>query len=300
MKNCLTKKIRFLIFTALTIVCLSTSTPDTVCGQNPGKASGPTLSNFNLDNEDQCKPAFKTSGRLIVELKTNPLAHQYATAPREYGGPGARRLGLQNDASQQHLRVIEREQDGFIKRLRSLATDIRVSRHQDSKGNLRKNRYQLLFNGLSLDPGRTDRKTLLQELRALPEVKAVYPDRAYYPNLYSSRDLINTQALWNNPVIVSSANAGRGIKIAVLDGGIHHLAPMFSGSGFQYPPDIPAPGIGDTSNNNGKIIASRAYFRPDDPPEEGDENVWPGENGTSHGVHVAGTVSYTHLRAHET
>ncbi|MHB1357889.1 MAG: S8 family serine peptidase, partial [Anaerolineae bacterium] len=67
----------------------------------------------------------------------------------------------------------------------------------------------------------------------------------------------------------------------------HHDSPMFSGEGWSYPVGWPSKGLGLTSNNNGKIIASRAYFRDWDPPADGDENPWPGENGTSHGNHTS-------------
>jgi len=72
---------------------------------------------------------------------------------------------------------------------------------------------------------------------------------------------------------------------------VHKDAPMFDGTGFSYPPGYPVGGLGLTENNNGKIIASRAYFRTWDPPAPGDENPWPGENGTSHGVHTASTAA---------
>ena len=41
---------------------------------------------------------------------------------------------------------------------------------------------------------------------------------------------------------------------------------MFDGTGYTYPAGFPK---GDTSNTNGKIIASRAYFRTWDPPAAG-------------------------------
>lgn len=48
---------------------------------------------------------------------------------------------------------------------------------------------------------------------------------------------------------------------------------MFSGEGWSYPQGWPQGGLGNTSNNNGKIIASRVYFHhPWDPPWSGDEN----------------------------
>ena len=63
---------------------------------------------------------------------------------------------------------------------------------------------------------------------------------------------------------------------------------MFDGTGYTYPPGYPK---GDPKNNNGKIIVSRAYFRPWDPPARGDENTWPGENGTEHGTHTSSTAA---------
>ena len=124
-------------------------------------------------------------------------------------------------------------------------------------------------------------------LRQLPGVKAVFLDFAHDPDLYASVPLINAAAAWNNPAIGGMANAGAGVKVASMDGGIHKDAPMFDGTGYSYPPGYPAGGLGLTANNNGKIIASRVYFRSWDPPSPGDENPWPGTQGTSHGVHTA-------------
>ena len=58
-----------------------------------------------------------------------------------------------------------------------------------------------------------------------------------------------------------------------MDGGVHHLSPMFDGTGYSYPAGFPK---GFTSNTNGKIIASRVYFRTWDPPTAADANPWPG------------------------
>ena len=76
-----------------------------------------------------------------------------------------------------------------------------------------------------------------------------------------------------------------------MDGGVHKDAPMMDGTGYEYPAGYAPNGLGLTANNNGKIIASRVYFRSWDPPAPGDENPWPGENGTSHGIHTASTAA---------
>jgi subtilisin family serine protease len=96
--------------------------------------------------------------------------------------------------------------------------------------------------------------------------------------------------MWN-AVAGGRANAGKGVKVASMDGGLHKDAPMFSGVGFSYPAGYPAGGLGLTANNNGKIIASRAYFRTWDPPAPGDGNPWPGMSGTPHGTHTGSTAA---------
>lgn len=151
--------------------------------------------------------------------------------------------------------------------------------------------YQVVFNGMSVDPGKLDREQARQSLLRLPNVKNVYLDYAYASTLYTSTTLINAPALWNATTVGGQANAGAGIKVASVDGGIHKDAPMFSGAGYSYPADFPAGGKGLTANNNGKIIASRVYFRTWDPPAAGDENPWPGEAGTPHGVHTSGIAA---------
>ena len=79
-----------------------------------------------------------------------------------------------------------------------------------------------------------------------------------------------------------------------MDGGVHHLSPMFDGTGYSYPAGFPK---GFTSNTNGKIIASRVYFRTWDPPSAGDENPWPGTQGTPHGTHTASTAAGGEVQA---
>ena len=54
--------------------------------------------------------------------------------------------------------------------------------------------YQVVFNGMSVDPGLMDRETACRTLANLPGVKAVYLDYAHAPALYTSTTLINTPA----------------------------------------------------------------------------------------------------------
>lgn len=224
----------------------------------------------------------RASHRLIVELESPPAALWYATETREVTPSG--RMDVNSSAVQSYVSQLRAEQVAFVNRMRVALPSARPASFINELGAAVPLDYQLTFNGLTIDPGDVDRKAARRTLAALPGVKAVYLDRAHHTDLYTSTALINAPALWNQ--LGGQANAGSGIKVASMDGGLHHDAPMFSGEGWSYPPGYPPNGLGLTSNNNGKIIVSRAYFRDWDPPAPGDENPWPGVAGTPHGNHT--------------
>ncbi len=246
------------------------------------------------DDAAQSAPASpKVSHRLIVQLTSPPLAEAFVatSASRPQPQSGRVRLDVNAPESQNYVAQIEAEQAAFVNAMRSALPTASVATYINENGQTEQATYQVVFNGLSVDPGAIGTAEAMRVLRKMPGVKAVYPDRAHDPAMYASLPLINAAAAWNNAAIGGQADAGRGIKVASMDGGVHHDAPMFSGAGFSYPPGYPPNGLGLTANNNGKIIASRAYFRSWDPPAPGDENPWPGENGTPHGTHTSSTAA---------
>lgn len=231
----------------------------------------------------------RTSHRLIVELNSAPLTVWARQTKASIDANG--RLNVQSPAALSYIAALRSEQTAFVQAMRSALPSASVSTFKNERGLTEAATYQIVFNGMSVDPGSVDRDQARRALLRLPNVKNVYLDFAHETTLYTSTDLINAPALWEAPSIGGRGNAGAGIKIASMDGGVHKDAPMFSGAGYEYPPDFPPGGLGLTSNNNGKIIASRAYFRSWDPPAPGDENPWPGVQGTSHGVHTAGIAA---------
>jgi len=229
------------------------------------------------------------SPRVIVEFSTPPLAQ--SAAVKALGRTPAGALDLKAAPAQAHIAQVKAEQQTFAQALPGVLPTASVACYINEDGAQIAHAYCLTFNGMALDVGVANIDAALRVLPRMPGVKAVYRDRAYQPTLYASAPFINVSSLWLSAAIGGSTNAGRGIKVASMDGGVHHLAPMFSGAGYSYPAGYPAGGLGDTNNNNGKIIASRAYFRPWDPPVTGESNVWPGVLGTSHGVHTAGIAA---------
>ncbi len=244
-----------------------------------------------VDDTPQAAPEksqAKTSHRLIVQLKSPSLSEKgfsSKTARLENG-----KLNLQSAEVQSYLSQLKSEQAAFVNQMQLALPGANVDHFINELGNPEALTYQVVFNGMTINPGKTPKKVAIQKLMALSGVKMVYSDVAHEPDLYASLPLINASAAWNNAAIGGKANAGAGVKLASMDGGLHKDAPMFDGTGYSYPPGFPAGGLGLTANNNGKIIASRVYFRSWDPPAAGDENPWPGTNGTSHGTHTGSTA----------
>ncbi len=132
-------------------------------------------------------------------------------------------------------------------------------------------------------------------VRALPGVRAVTPDVPYKLDMYATPEQIGAPAVWDQ--LGGQTHAGEGVKVAIIDSGIyvtHDAAgnyagnPCFDDTGYTAPRGYPK---GDTRFTNNKVIVARAYNRPGDPPKPGNETALPGDGGSEHGTHVAGTVA---------
>ncbi len=227
------------------------------------------------------------SHRFIVELQSAPLAVHYKTMAGARSADGE--LDADSSAAQSYVAQLQAEQAAFVAEMQAALPNARVSTYIDENGLSNQQTYQVVLNAVVVDAGFDASTAELKKLSALPGVKGVYPDYKYQTQLYTSTHLINAPTAWN--MLGGQAMAGKGVKVASMDEGIHKDAPMFDGTGWSYPAGYPSNGLGLTSNNNGKIIASRAYFRWWEPPTLGAANPWPGANDGSHGVHTASTAA---------
>lgn len=235
----------------------------------------------------------KMSHRLIVELQSPSLVAWAAGSVSAQGADPALfasgRLNVAAPSAQTYLQQLRVEQQAFVTAMTRAVPNAQVATFKDEAGRLNAATYQIVMNAVAVDAGRgVDLRALERQLSRIKGVKRVYRDYAHTPDMYASLPLINAQAAWNNAAIGGMENAGASVKVASMDGGIHKDAAMFDGTGYSYPHGYP---LGDRRNTNGKIIVSRAYFRTWDPPSAGDENPWPGTQGTSHGVHTASTAA---------
>jgi minor extracellular serine protease Vpr len=105
----------------------------------------------------------------------------------------------------------------------------------------------------------------LDELKALPGVIGVLPMRTGRRLLNNATQLMNAPAAWAMPAINGQQNAGKGIKIGILDTGIDQTHPAFqdsslAGPGSPYP--ICTQGHPeDCAYTNNKVIVARSYVR---------------------------------------
>ncbi len=153
----------------------------------------------------------------------------------------------------------------------------------------------------------------LSELMSIPGVAAVRPMRRYQPRLNRALQLMNAPAAWN--LVGGAANAGKGMKIAILDSGIDNNHPAFQDSSLPMPAGFPiCSGFSGNCKDftNSKVIVARSYVQqlagftnngttPPDPATSQPDDYTPRDR-LGHGTGVAsaaaanqnsGTVAFT-------
>ncbi len=97
------------------------------------------------------------------------------------------------------------------------------------------------------------------ELRALPGVSAVVPLRRRHLMLNKAVPAVNGPAAWQT--LGGQQNAGRGIKIAIIDTGIDQNHPAFQDSTISTPAGFPICPDNNCRFTNNKVIVARSYIQ---------------------------------------
>ncbi len=161
-----------------------------------------------------------------------------------------------------------------------------ISSNKDSKlksSNKVKHRFYEGFNGFSLETEFQD----IKEIQSIPGVTNVHIARTFQESMGASKELVQAQKVWNQ-----YGYEGEGLLVAIIDSGIDytHKDMKLTDKGKQKEKwtqeGIKGKFTETTVNEvwyNDKVPTG--YDWADD-----DTDVIPGENGSSHGTHVAGTV----------
>jgi minor extracellular serine protease Vpr len=239
---------------------------------------GPELQSADTYKKPIVKPTNVTSPqRFIIELSSPALAkykgnigNLSATAVAKKGD----KLNVQSSQAKSYISHLAQEQNNFASSLKKVSANTKIERQ-----------FNTVFNGVTV----VGQGLSIKQLMALPGVKAVYPETMYEVNMDASHERINSEAIWN--AVNGMENAGKGIRVAVIDGGIRPENPMFADDGFTAPtgamPTDDYCSTVDTTFCNNKLIVAR-WSQPTD-PVCADEYMSPLGYG-GHGTHVAGTA----------
>lgn len=138
------------------------------------------------------------------------------------------------------------------------------------------------------------RGNALGKITSNPEVAFAEYTTLYRPTMSQSAAIINAMGAWT--AAGGRANAGAGVKVAVIDSGIDYRHPFFNPAGFSYPAGFPkcdatnsATGTPDASCKyvSPKVIVARAYSNI---LAKNGWDAMPLPDDGDHGSHVAGTI----------
>jgi minor extracellular serine protease Vpr len=205
----------------------------------------------------------------IVQLESAPLASVAVASESELGN----QLDLNSDSAKKHAGLLAAERAVFANNLKAALPDAQVERH-----------YDTVLNAVVV----TATDDVFEELKKLEGVTKVYREEMYYEQMDASLDLIKAKTVWEQ--LGGDASAGKGVKVAVIDGGIRPENPLFKDTGFTAPATKPTNDYCATTEPafcNNKLIAAR--FSTPTFATVPKEYMSPLGNG-GHGTHTAGTA----------
>ncbi len=207
------------------------------------------------------KPRTDASSAL-VQLAGDPLSISARTKP-----PKGKKIDFNSSTVKSERARLSALRNDFKAWLRANAPKAKVTGEYD----ISLNAVAVRLNGTSL-----------ATLRSAPMVRRAELQGLYYPTAEDpDLSIIKAPQAWQTGG--GPANAGEGVKIAIVDSGIDTRHPCFSDAGYASQNQL-----GDRRFTNNKVIAAKVF-----------NNKTPQQNYTaeaidSHGTHVAGTAACNH------
>ena len=199
------------------------------------------------------------TGYAIVQLKGDPLSTSARTKP-----PKGKKVDFSSTTVKSYRALLSAQRNDYKQWLHANAPNAKVTGEYD----ISLNAVAVKLNGETLG-----------KVASAPQVQTAQYQGLYYPvALDPDLELISAPAAW--AAGGTAANAGEGVKVAILDTGIDVTHPCFSDTGYASQTQL-----GDKRFTNNKVIAAKVF-----------NNKTPSRNFTAealqeHGTHVAGTVA---------
>jgi minor extracellular serine protease Vpr len=196
----------------------------------------------------------------LVELVGDPLA----TSPRTHPARG-KKIDFQSETVKAERARLSAIRNDFKQWLRKNAPKARVTGELD----IAVHAVGVTLNG-----------TTLATLRSAPMVRGAEHQALYAPLAHEDPDLslVRANEAWARAG--GEANAGAGVKVAIIDSGIDQTHPCFDDTGYPAQQQR-----GQTALTNNKVIVARSFTN------KVNQNGFDASPVNSHGTHVAGTVA---------
>ncbi len=222
---------------------------------------GPAMAGSGGNNSDVSKdgPRVDTTSAL-VQLKGDPLSTYVKTKPSQ-----GKKIDFNSNTVKSYRAQLSAQRNDFKKWLQANAPKAKITGQFD----IALNAVAVQLNG-----------TPLATLAGAPMVQHVEYEGLYYPTDDSDPDLSIIHAIDAWAQVGGAANAGAGVKVAIVDTGIDITHPCFSDAGYASQTQL-----GDHSFTNNKVIAAKVFNNKT--PSRG----YTAEAIQEHGTHVAGTVA---------
>jgi subtilisin family serine protease len=202
--------------------------------------------------------AGQDTGSALVQLNGDPLSTYAKTKPAK-----GKKIDFNNAGAKSYRAQLSALRNDYKAWLRANVPQARVTGEFD----ISLNAVAVQLNGASL-----------QQVAATPLVKRAEYEGIYRPTAVDpDLALIKAVDAWNAGG--GAANAGAGIKVAIVDTGVDATHPCFSDAGYPAQSQL-----GDKKLTNNKVIAAKV-FNNKTPSRQ-----YTAEAVQEHGTHVAGTV----------
>ncbi len=212
----------------------------------------------SANTDDQTSKARVDSSSALVQLVGDPLSISVRSKP-----PQGKKIDFSSSTVKSERARLSALRNDFKAWLRANTPKAKVTGEYD----ISLNAVAVQLNGTSL-----------AKLRTAPMVMRVELQGLYYPTVEDpDLSIISAPQAWQTGD--GPANAGEGIKIAIVDSGVDIRHPCFADAGYASQNQL-----GDRRFTNNKVIAAKVF-----------NNKTPQQNFTaeaidSHGTHVAGTA----------
>ena len=211
------------------------------------------------NSDSTAAQATQDAGFALVQLSGEPLATSTTTRPAK-----GKKLDFNNSGVKAHRAQLSALRNEYKAWLRANVPQASVTGEFD----VSLNAVAVKLGGATLD-----------QVAAAPNVKTAQLQGLYYPNAADpDLQIIRAGEAWAQAG--GAANAGEGVRVAIVDSGIDTSHPCFSDAGY------PATNqVGDPRFTNNKVIAARVFNNKTPAARYTPEAI------DSHGTHVAGTVA---------